>query len=58
MRSPCVIAIAVLMAACGAERPAVEVKPVDVATPAPPPPDTETTTAEPAKVALVIRVMR
>ena len=58
MRSPCVIAIAVLIAACGAERPAVEVKPVDVATPAPPPPDTETTTAEPAKVALVIRVMR
>jgi len=57
MRSPCVLVIAVLLVACGAQKPAVEVRPVDVATPAPPP-EAETTPGELAKVALVIRVMR
>jgi hypothetical protein len=60
MRSSCVLAVCALLAACGGGQPPVsEMKPDGIATSAPPPTTTATAVAaEPAKVALVIRVMR
>jgi hypothetical protein len=62
MRSPGVLAVSVLLAACGGERPPVtEAPPAEVATPVSPPgppPALGEAPAAPAKAALVFRVMR
>ncbi|HYJ39467.1 MAG TPA: peptidoglycan-binding domain-containing protein [Steroidobacteraceae bacterium] len=57
MRSSCVLVVSGLLAACGGGQPPVaEVQPVESATPATATADTPV--SEPAKVALVFRVMR
>jgi hypothetical protein len=62
MRSPGVLAVGILLVACGGERPPVtEVRPADAVepqSPPGPPPAPADATAAPAKVALVFRVMR